>query len=66
MGFETSDFHPLTPDSKRIQFLAMTCDLCNDDDGKGAHYHAFIDGKHYWICGPCKERLKIESEHTDE
>jgi len=44
----------------------MTCDLCKDDDGKGAHYHAFIDGKHYWICGPCKERLNIESEHTDE
>ncbi len=44
----------------------MTCDLCEDDDGKGTHYHAFIDGKHYWICSRCKKRLKIESDHNDE
>ena len=44
----------------------MTCDLCTSDDGKGTHYHAFIDGKHYWVCADCKSRLKVESEHTDE
>jgi len=44
----------------------MTCDLCSDDDGKGIHYHAFIEGKHYWVCAGCKARLKVESEHTDE
>ena len=25
----------------------MKCDLCTEDDGKGIHYHAFIDGKHH-------------------
>ena len=30
----------------------MTCDLCTGDDGKGTHYHAFIDGKHY--LGVCR------------
>ena len=44
----------------------MNCDLCKEDDGTGAHFHAFIDGKHYWVCEACKKRLKIESEHTDE
>jgi len=49
-----------------VQSLSMTCDLCEDDNGKGTHYHAFIDGKHYWVCARCKERLKVDSEHTDE
>ena len=44
----------------------MTCDLCEDDDGKGIHYHAFIDGRHYWVCAACKSRLRVESDHTDE
>jgi hypothetical protein len=46
--------------------LAMTCDLCSDDDGEGIHYHAFIEGRHYWVCESCKDRLRVESEHTDE
>jgi len=45
---------------------AMTCDLCADDDGKGIHYHAFIEGKHYWVCARCKARLRVETDHTDE
>ena len=45
---------------------SMKCDLCSDDDGKGIHYHAFIDGKHYWVCASCKKKHNIESEHTDE
>ena len=28
--------------------------------------HAFIDGKHHWVCESCKKKLKIESEHHDE
>ena len=46
--------------------VGMKCDLCTDDDGKGIHYHAFIDGKHYWVCASCKKKHKIESEHSDE
>jgi transposase-like protein len=44
----------------------MKCDLCTDDDGKGIHYHAFIDGKHHWVCETCKKKLKIETEHSDD
>jgi hypothetical protein len=44
----------------------MTCDLCADDDGVGIHYHAFIEGRHYWVCAGCKARLRVESEHTDD
>jgi hypothetical protein len=44
----------------------MTCDLCTEDDGQGIHYHAFIEGRHYWVCAACKARLRVESEHTDE
>jgi len=44
----------------------MTCDLCTEDDGKGIHYHAFIEGRHYWVCASCKARLRVETEHTDE
>ena len=43
----------------------MKCDLCTEDDGKGIHYHAFIEGKHHWVCEPCKKKLKIDSEHFD-
>jgi len=46
--------------------VGMQCDLCTEDDGKGIHYHAFIDGKHYWVCASCKKKHKVESEHTDE
>jgi hypothetical protein len=52
--------------SRRSYNRWVTCDLCKDDDGTGAHFHAFIEGKHYWICEPCKKRLRIDSEHTDE
>jgi transposase-like protein len=44
----------------------MKCDLCTEDDGKGIHYHAFIEGKHRWVCETCKKKLKVETEHTDE
>ena len=44
----------------------MKCDLCTDDDGKGIHYHAFIDGKHHWVCESCKKKMKIDSEHSDD
>ena len=44
----------------------MKCDYCPDDDGKGIHYHAFIDHKHLWVCEACKKKLKIESEHMDD
>src|SRR2546426_12675055 len=44
----------------------MKCDLCPDDDGKGIHYHAFIDGKDHWVCEACKKKLKIETEHMDD
>jgi ribosome-binding protein aMBF1 (putative translation factor) len=46
--------------------VRMKCDLCTQDDGRGTHYHAFIDGKHYWVCEACKKKHKVESEHTDE
>ena len=36
------------------------------DDGQGIHYHAFIDGKHHWVCESCKKKLKIETEHIDD
>jgi ribosome-binding protein aMBF1 (putative translation factor) len=45
---------------------AMKCDICTTDDGEGIHYHAFIDGKHHWVCEACKAKLKVEAEHTDE
>ena len=32
----------------------MKCDLCTEDNGEGIHYHAFIDGKHHWVCEACK------------
>ncbi len=57
---------PPSSPARHIIIPSMTCDLCTNDDGKGTHYHAFIDGKHYWVCANCKSRLKIESEHTDE
>ncbi len=44
----------------------MKCEVCADDDGKGIHYHAFIDGKHRWVCEGCKKKLKVESEHMDD
>ena len=44
----------------------MNCDYCSDDDGKGAHFHAFIEGKNYWVCASCKAKLKVDSEHNDE
>jgi hypothetical protein len=44
----------------------MKCDLCAEDDGAGIHYHAFIDGKHHWVCESCKKKLKIETEHVDD
>ena len=36
------------------------------DDGKGIHYHAFIEGKHHWVCEACKTNLRIEAEHSDD
>jgi hypothetical protein len=44
----------------------MKCDLCTEDNGQGIHYHAFIDGKHHWVCEACKKKLKIETEHIDD
>ena len=44
----------------------MKCEVCTTDDGKGIHFHAFIDGKHHWVCEPCKKKLKIEAEHMDD
>lgn len=49
-----------------VKSLTMKCDLCTGDDGKGIHYHAFIEGKHHWVCESCKKKLKIEAEHTDD
>ena len=49
-----------------VELLRMKCDICPDDDGKGIHYHAFIDGKHHWVCESCKKKLKIEAEHMDD
>ena len=51
----------------------MKCDQCGVKD-TGPHYHAFIDVgtarnpkiKHAWICGRCKENLKVDVEHKDE
>jgi transposase-like protein len=45
---------------------SMKCDICTEDDGNGIHYHAFIDGKHRWVCESCKKKLKIEAEHVDD
>ena len=28
--------------------------------------HAFIDGKHHWVCESCKKKLKVETEHVDD
>ena len=36
----------------------MKCDICSTDNGEGIHYHAFIDGKHHWVCESCKTKLK--------
>lgn len=45
----------------------MKCDLCKDaDDGEGIHYHAFIDGKHHWVCEGCKAKLHLKDDHTDD
>ena len=44
----------------------MKCDICATDNGQGIHYHAFIEGKHHWVCEACKKKLKVEAEHTDE
>ncbi len=44
----------------------MKCDLCTTDDGNGIHYHAFVEGKHHWVCEECKKKLKVESEHMDD
>ena len=44
----------------------MKCDVCTEDDGQGIHYHAFIDGKHNWVCESCKKKLKVEAEHSDD
>ena len=44
----------------------MKCDICTDDDGLGIHDHAFIEGKHHWVCETCKKKLKIEAEHMDD
>jgi hypothetical protein len=44
----------------------MKCEICTTDDGEGIHYHAFIEGKHHWVCESCKAKLKVEAEHTDE
>src|SRR5438105_4321231 len=52
------------PQSGKITL--MKCDLCPEDDGQGIHYHAFIEGKHHWVCEPCKKKLKVETEHTDD
>lgn len=49
-----------------VKSFIMKCDLCTDDDGKGIHYHAFIEGKHHWVCESCKKKLKIDAEHTDD
>ena len=49
-----------------LEGAAMKCDVCTGDNGEGIHYHAFIEGKHYWVCETCKAKLKIEAEHTDE
>ena len=35
-------------------------------DHDGIHYHAFIDGKHHWVCEACKKKLKIDAEHMDD
>jgi protocatechuate 3,4-dioxygenase beta subunit len=40
--------------------------LGTTDDGEGIHYHAFIEGKHHWVCESCKMKLRVETEHTDE
>lgn len=45
----------------------MQCDLCKDaDDGKGIHYHAFIDGKHFWVCEVCKVKYKVRDDQKDD
>jgi len=44
----------------------MKCDVCTTDTGDGIHYHAFIDGKHHWVCEACKKKLKADSEHMDD
>jgi len=46
--------------------IIMKCDLCTEDNGEGIHYHAFIYGKHHWVCESCKKKLKIEAEHVDD
>ena len=45
---------------------SLKCEVCTEDDGKGIHYHAFIDVKHRWICEACKKKLKVESDHMDD
>ena len=55
-----------SPFNESSNIFFMKCDVCTEDDGQGIHYHAFIDGKHRWVCENCKKKLKIETEHTDE
>src|SRR4051812_24431806 len=55
-----------SPKCDRITSSYMKCDLCTEDHGEGIHYHAFIDGKHHWVCESCKKKLKIEAEHMDD
>lgn len=53
-------------DSCRENDAPMKCDMCTTDTGEGIHYHAFIEGKHRWVCESCKAKLRVETEHTDE
>ena len=44
----------------------MKCDLCSENDDNAIHFHAFIEGKHHWVCAACKKTLKLEAEHMDD
>ena len=48
----------------------MKCDLCTEDNGEGIHYHAFIDGKHHWVCESCghtfRKSFVVEARTEDE
>ncbi len=56
----------IAPFALRRIGVFMKCDLCTTDDGNGIHYHAFVEGKHHWVCEECKKKLKVESEHMDD
>lgn len=46
----------------------MKCDLVDKckDDGTGIHYHAFINGKHFWVCEACKKKHNVKDDHEDD